>query len=102
VYRKVLVPLDGSDLAAQVLPYAQRVAVGLNLLLELLYVFDANQFLEAVEPRRGVSMDQMLRRARQEATEYLEQRAAPLKEAGLQVVWEVIDGPPALRIQEEA
>ncbi|HUK40326.1 MAG TPA: universal stress protein, partial [Candidatus Acidoferrales bacterium] len=40
MYKKILVPLDGSKLAEGVLPYARLLAVPLKLPVDLLYVND--------------------------------------------------------------
>ena len=40
MYKKILVPLDGSRLAEQILPYVRLLAVTDNIPVELLWVND--------------------------------------------------------------
>lgn len=42
MYRKFLVPLDGSELAEMALPYAEELAVAFNSEIDLLFVCDAS------------------------------------------------------------
>ena len=43
MYKKILVPLDGSDLSATVLPYVRWLASDLKTPVELLHVEDVNR-----------------------------------------------------------
>ena len=44
MYTRMLIPLDGSKLAENVLPYARALAGALNLRIELLSVVDSMDF----------------------------------------------------------
>jgi nucleotide-binding universal stress UspA family protein len=55
MYRKILVPLDGSKLASGVLPYVRYLAAGLKTPVELLYVDDPAAF--APYPARSAGRD---------------------------------------------
>ena len=86
--KSIVVPLDGSELAESVLPYAVEVAKNLDLEVTLLRVYatpygaysagegfyDATQIEKYLESLRG------------EALDYLERKAADLKKTGLEKV----------------
>lgn len=79
MYSKILVPLDGSRLAEQILPYVRLVAVTYNIPMELLWVND----IEIAEwpPRSG--------------KEYLRQATAKYLSAFKQIESIEADGKPA-------
>ena len=58
MYRRILVPLDGSAIAEQALPYAQLVARPLLAKIELLRVFSPPPS-ELSDPARGIYLDQV-------------------------------------------
>jgi nucleotide-binding universal stress UspA family protein len=113
--KTILVPLDGSALAEQVLPYARALAQLLNSEIHLLRVLPDVEpdtgFAEAMIRAYGVAelpeaLRQRTQRARDErwrhAESYLATRALDLWEAGLHVTTEVLVGPPSNMIVEEA
>lgn len=53
MYKKILVPLDGSRLSAGVMPYVCWLARGLNLSLELLHVNDPARLAPYAPPLQG-------------------------------------------------
>lgn len=53
--KNILVPLDGSDLATQALPYAEEIAMGSNAKLILLQVVETRKSLVAVPNTAGVT-----------------------------------------------
>lgn len=53
--KNILVPLDGSDLATQALPYAEEIAMGTNAKLILLQVVETRKSLVAVPNTGGVT-----------------------------------------------
>lgn len=79
MYSKILVPLDGSPLAEQILPYARLLAAEYNIPVELLWVND----IEVAEwpPRSG--------------KEYLRQATAKYLSAFKQIESIEADGKPA-------
>jgi Ca2+-transporting ATPase len=44
IYKKLLVPLDGSAISETILPYARSFAKSLKMPVELLHVIDSNVF----------------------------------------------------------
>lgn len=95
MFKRILVPLDGSDVAEKVLPLVAGEARDHEATVVLLRV---------VPPlRHGLMMvpavlEDVNVQARQLATDYLEDVAAQLRSDGLEVQTEVQFGPPAERI----
>lgn len=53
IYRKILVPLDGSTLAESILPYARRLAIALRIPVEMVQIIDPEVFRLHLEPSPG-------------------------------------------------
>jgi len=53
MYRKILVPLDGSKLAEQILPFAQSLAQALQTSVELLSVNEPDKMTASAPPLQG-------------------------------------------------
>ena len=120
VYKQVLVPLDGSPLSAQVVPYTQFLSVSIGIDVELFHVLPSvsNRMHFLVDAGYGsspniqriaqsiLSFDQMENvqaRLRQAAQEKLDQIAASFPEAGEAMVRSVVgEGHPAEAIAAEA
>jgi len=85
--RRILVPLDGSQLAEAVLPAARSFAEKLGATIVLLHVLER-------EPPRAVHGEPHLARA-DAAAAYLEQHAARLRGTGVTVELDVHDRPVA-------
>ena len=111
----LLIPLDGSALAEQVLPYARALAPLLKSKIHLIRILTDVEpdavFPETLFGVYGVAeppeaFRQRTQRAwderRHAAEGYLESRALDLREAGLHVTTEVLVGPPGQVIVEEA
>ena len=101
MFDRVLVTLDGSKLAEQMLPYAMLLARGLKAHLELLRI------IEPVGPdvassAGGEQMDEAIVGMRAGAQGYLDGVAAPLKGSTMPVSCTVQEGPPAVQIVTEA
>jgi len=88
MYTKVLVPLDGSQLAEQILPYARAMAAACGMRIELLWVTDP----EAASPLLLTT----------EGGEYLEQLAVRCLPSSLQVAYAEKYGDPAAVIIDTA
>ena len=97
MYRQILVPLDGSKLAEQVIPYVRLLARGLGAQVQLLRVIEPLPPAGLTDPAREVYRQEMLTRLEQEAHDYLEAVAASLKEDGFTVSTTVQDGAPLSR-----
>lgn len=101
MFQTILVPLDGSRLAEEVLPYALSVAEAFGSRLILLQVVPASRTVAptdpiaqlAVEPAPEVGEELALEEER--ARTYLEWTAEPIRQRGLEVECVVIRGSPA-------
>ena len=94
MYSKVIVPLDGSDLAEQALPYAELVAQTLSVPLELVQAYDVlpSSLLGSRSPRVA---DQLQQGARERAEAALEPTRQRLEAAGCAVNVATQRGPAA-------
>ncbi|MCY4507178.1 MAG: universal stress protein [Acidobacteria bacterium] len=116
MYSCVLVPLDGSALAAQVLPYAEMVAKSTGatvLLLRVMNPYPAELVREGIgvyretDDRGGAvpsaaDWEDVLGRINSDAQAYLDQLADTIRSDGVTVETAVKDGDPADCILEEA
>jgi nucleotide-binding universal stress UspA family protein len=93
MYDKILVPLDGSALSEQVLPYVRSLAKALVASIELLRTIPAAG-LELADPSSTNSQDQAL--------DYLRSISASLNDLGVSVFSIVRQGSPASWIISEA
>jgi nucleotide-binding universal stress UspA family protein len=73
VYTRIMIPLDGSVTAEQVVPYARALARGLKLPVELLAVVDVAALLTSVE--RARYFDNLTEQELRKSKEYLEKIA---------------------------
>ncbi len=119
MYDRILIPLDGSDLAIQVLPYVRSIARAFRaevLLLEavpsladLARDYGPGPTPEATPlPRTRAAemasddLEVLHQEVRKEAANDLERRAQVLRHAGLEVSVKIGEGDPAEAIAEEA
>jgi nucleotide-binding universal stress UspA family protein len=94
LYKRILVPLDGSDMAEQVLPYVRLFAQGTGTRIELLSVIEP--FPEYFAKRGPAkTADRVMATIRLEVSQYLENVATPLRMEGLSVSSTVQEGYPA-------
>ena len=99
MYKRVLIPLDGSALAEQALPHAIAQARHFQAELILLRV------LEPFPHARGMSLGDLERIKQQASTwarEYLERLAADVRQQGITVQAVTIDGRPHVEIPQFA
>jgi nucleotide-binding universal stress UspA family protein len=90
MYRKILIPLDGSERAEQVLPHVRELAQGRNTKLLLVHVVEppmvAMPMVAHGAPTAApvmVSLDDALTRTREEAKAYLQGAKERLESEGL-------------------
>ena len=113
----IVVPLDGSELAAQVMPYVRTLAPLLDAHVHLLRIVPETpaggseswaQVLIAVygvpesEAVRRADHDAVMEELHQQAQAYLDTQAQTLRSAGIEVTSEVRTGSPAETIVEVA
>ena len=72
MYTRMLIPLDGSKLAENVLPYARVFARALGLRIELLSVVDSMDFARTANAGHVRDFDPIVEAAIQEGKRYLE------------------------------
>ena len=83
MYKKILVPLDGSALAERAIRHAREIAVGSRA--EILLMQAVNFPMPVVPEAVLVPDAKWLDEAKIEAARYLDGIAAPLREAGIRV-----------------
>jgi len=72
MYTRMLIPLDGSKVAEQVLPYARFLARGLAIPVELLEVIDPEALNLVANPEQGRYIDTLSSERREICRSYLE------------------------------
>ena len=72
MYTRMLIPLDGSKLAENVLPYARTLAGALDLRIELLSVVDSMDFARTTHAGHVRDFDPIIEAAVREGEQYLE------------------------------
>ncbi len=97
MFRKIMVPLDGSDEAEAILPYVSHIASGMDLGVALLSVMDRG----ATEMRESY-YSRLFERAEQEAKGRLHNAAHHLRQDGVRTEEHVISGRADAEITETA
>jgi nucleotide-binding universal stress UspA family protein len=90
MFKKILVPLDGSELAAKILPQVVDLAKGQNAQVTLLYVSDA----ALVESTPAMIQEAFAREARS-CEAFLGEKAKYLESQGVQAAIACVEGSPA-------
>lgn len=103
MYRHILVPLDGSDLAEQILPHVRMLAAidpqtTITLLRSVPPIFPVSAEYSGV----FISADEQISALQQEARSYLDKIAADLRTDGYTVELEVSELPAAEAIVDYA
>ena len=95
MYKRILVPLDGSKLAEQILPHVKTIAkaTGGKAVLVRAVSPHAEFALEALSETK-----KWIKNAEARATKYLEGVAKGLEKAGIKTQVEVLPGEPAVQI----
>jgi len=116
MFRRILVPLDGSELAEGVLPEVKHLAKGLHASIHLVQTFETSDPRAELYPLYGflcpseegeLDAEERLdveerKERRQWAEGYLSRVASSLLSLGLDVSWEVVEGRAADAIVELA
>ena len=100
MYTRMLIPLDGSKVAEQVLPYARFLAKALGIPVELLGVIDLEALVALSNPARGRHLDTLVAETMSRAATYLETAARSFH--GAQVKCSVGKGGPENVVTEKA
>jgi nucleotide-binding universal stress UspA family protein len=93
MFEKLLVCLDGSDFAEQIMPYLTEMASHLGSKMVLLRVATEAPIATTGDAQLAVERLDMVSRAKHEAETYLESMAASLRQRGLGVECVVLEGP---------
>lgn len=97
--KTVVVPLDGSSLAEKVLPHVSDLAKRMDLEVLLLRVYALPVMGYTAEDYYLPNIDQLLNEVKEEAEQYLEQKAAQLKREGVKRVPSIaLEGESAVQI----
>ena len=75
MFGRMLIPLDGSKTAEEVLPYARRLAAGARVAVELLGVVEMGDIAEDIASNQAAYAGALVREAIRNSTEYLEKLA---------------------------
>lgn len=98
MYRRILVPLDGSDLAERAVPMAETMAARHDAELHLVHVLEDLPDYSLKMPQEDLEWED---RAADAATEYLEAQVRALEERGVErTTATVVDGPVAEALDE--
>ena len=79
MYTRMLIPLDGSQAAEQVLPYVRFLAKGLAIPVELLEVIDPDALAGLANPEQGRYLDTLLTERTASSRAYLQTVAGSLQ-----------------------
>ncbi len=101
MYKRILVPLDGSKLAEQVIPYVLFLGKDLKAQVQILRVFDPVP-PDVTDPFRGIYSHEVAATRQRHAQDYLDGVKAALLGNGLTVATAVEEGSPADQIVAEA
>ena len=104
MYQKIMVPLDGSDLAECVLPHAEAIAMGCEVknvtfvrVVEPLHLPSSSEWVPTPEERERIESSH-----RSEAQDYLTKLVGRLKYDGVDLQSEVIMGKAAESLADYA
>jgi nucleotide-binding universal stress UspA family protein len=100
MYTRILIPLDGSDVAAQVLPPARALANNLSIPVELLGVVDPVLLADFAEVWERHQLDKLLADEARSMTDYLDSVARSFAHAQVRSSLEA--GSPAAVIVQKA
>ncbi len=94
MFKKILVPLDGSELAAKVLPQVTELAKTCKSQVTLIHVCHTDQMGEATPAVQAAAPAAM----KKACEVFLSKAGTDLKNKGLEVKWACMEGVPAREI----
>lgn len=94
MYRRILVPLDGSKLAEQVLDFVKIVAPAVQAKVELFHVVDrsANSLMDPIDQ---ISLGELTKELEDQGKQYLQKVAASFQADGIETSYQVSQGAVA-------
>lgn len=97
--RRILVPLDGSEESASILPLAESLAQRHQAEIVLLHVLDAPVEESSTDDAPFIAeLKNLLRKRRSQMEMQLSQQAATMSRIGLKARWKIVDGKAAEEI----
>jgi nucleotide-binding universal stress UspA family protein len=101
MYNRIVVPLDGSELAEQALEQAKELSENVGSPLHLIRVVDTYRTQSL--PATGMALDysmlsELAEEEIEDAKSYLEKKVSQLNDGGLEVTGDVLQGPIARQI----
>jgi nucleotide-binding universal stress UspA family protein len=101
MYNRLVVPLDGSELAEQALERAKELSENMGSPLHLIRVVDTYRTQSL--PATGMALDysmlsELAEEEIEDAKSYLEKKVSQLNDEGLEVTGDVLQGPIARQI----
>jgi nucleotide-binding universal stress UspA family protein len=106
VYERIVIPLDGSDLAERSIPHAEAMGRALKVPIHLVRVVDNTSWslvdAAAATPNALALALDVIEAAKREANDYLESVRERVDAGGQRVVTEVLDGPVVTALVEAA
>lgn len=105
MYTRIVVPLDGSELAEEALAQARQLANNMNIPIHIIRVVDTYR-TQAV-PATGMALDysmlaELAEEELEDARTYIKQETAKLTDEGIPVTGDVLHGPIAQQIVDAA
>ena len=101
MYLRILVPLDESELSEQVLPYARRLAAGIDARISLLHIIE-HASAQLMGFATAADFEKEWESRASDTQDYLGKTSAALKETGVAADCVVREGKPASCIVDEA
>ncbi|MBI4289466.1 MAG: universal stress protein [Chloroflexi bacterium] len=101
-FRRLLLPLDGSDTGEAAVPYAEELARKTNARILLLNVALPAYRIAATQDYPGIDLEPIIKAQREASENYLQGVEAKLKQKGLAVSSETLVGSPAESILDYA
>ncbi len=101
MYKRILVPLDGSKLSEEVLPHAENLARALNVEIILLHV-DVSPAPEFNPRTSPLSQPEEVKRLHADEKAYIKNVCSKLESAGARATYLLREGPVAEMIMEVA
>jgi nucleotide-binding universal stress UspA family protein len=102
VYRRILVPLDGSKRAEAILPHVEQLALASGAEVVLVRVIEPIPYVLGPEGAPLVPYEQELRQRRKDAETYMAARQDEFREQGIEVKASILQGPVVVAIIEAA
>jgi nucleotide-binding universal stress UspA family protein len=96
MFKRILVPLDGSKLAEEALPYAETLAQKFEAELILVRVLQLLPEVIPAGPHGGMVFHKQTVQDRQEATTYLNEMAAQVRKVGVLSLRQVVLDAPSV------